>query len=178
MLKDKNILQNVYTMGVYLETLLGEWLGNHPNIGDIHGRGLFWAIEFMANKRMKVPLDPALQVANKLHDRGMKKGYDISTFQATGSAGDRWDGDHILLAPPFIVQKSDMEEIADCVGRVVEDKFGEFALLEFNRMVDGVSDGVVDGVEKLVVKEVNGVVNGKANGMANVLLFTVQTHIQ
>ena len=117
----------------------------------------------MANKRKKAPLDPALKVTNKLNNRGMKKGYDISTFQATGSADGRWDGDHILLAPPFIVQKSDMVEIADHVVRVEEDKFKELALPEFN----GMADGVANRVEKVVVKGENGAVNGKARGKAN-----------
>ena len=66
--------------------LLRERLADHPYVGDIRGRGLFWAIEFVADKVTKTPLDPALKVADRLHDKGMKQGYDISIFHATGSA--------------------------------------------------------------------------------------------
>jgi adenosylmethionine-8-amino-7-oxononanoate aminotransferase len=97
------------------ESLVRDRLGDHPNVGDIRGRGLLWAIEFVANRTTKVPLDPALKVANQLHDKGMTKGYDVSIFQATGSANDEQAGDYILLATPYVVQKSDAEEIA---GRV------------------------------------------------------------
>lgn len=126
--RDQNLVENVRVMGNYLERLLRDRLGNHPNVGDIRGRGLFWAIEFVANKKTKEPLDSALKVANRIHDKGLEKGYSISIFQANGSANDGWDGDHILLAPPYIVQKSDVEEIVDRVGRVVEDVFSELAL--------------------------------------------------
>ena len=126
-LKDENLVENVRIMGAYLERLLREHLGDHPNVGDIRGRGLFWAIEFVADKATKEPLDPALKVANKLHDKGMTKGYDVSIFHATGSADGGLGGDHILLAPPYIVQKSDVEEIVDRVRRVVEDVFAELA---------------------------------------------------
>lgn len=130
--QDENLVDNVRIMGTYLERLLRDRLGDHPNVGDIRGRGLFWAIEFVANRTTKAPLDPALKVADLLHVKGMTKGYDVSIFQATGSADDGHAGDHILLAPPYVVQKSDVEEIVDRVGRVVEDVFGELALPEVN----------------------------------------------
>ena len=89
-------MENVRHMGSYL---LRERLAEHPHVGDIRGRGLFWAIEFVADKVTKKPLDPALKVADRLHDKGMKQGDDISIFHATGSADGGWAGDHILLAP-------------------------------------------------------------------------------
>ena len=81
-----------------------------------------------ADKETKVPLDPVLKVAERLHDKGMKPGYDIALFHATGSANSGWAGDHVLLAPPYIVNKSDVEEIVDRVARVVEDVFEELSL--------------------------------------------------
>ena len=139
-IRDANLVENVRIMGAYLERLLRERLGSHPNVGDIRGRGLFWAIEFVANKATKEPLDPTLKVANKLHDLGMKEGYDVSIFHATGSAGNGQAGDHILLAPPYIVQKCDVEEIVDRVGKVVEDVFKELALPEANELGKPVQD--------------------------------------
>ena len=66
--------------------------------------------------------------AYRLHDKGMKQGYNISIFHATGSANGGWAGDHILLAPPYIVDRSDVEETVDRVARVVRDVFEELPL--------------------------------------------------
>ena len=126
--QDQNLVENVRRMGNYLEALLRERFADHPHVGDIRGRGLFWAIEFVADKATKAPLDPALKVADRLHDKGMKPGYDIALFHATGSANSGWGGDHVLLAPPYIVSRSDVEEIVARVARVIEDVFEELPL--------------------------------------------------
>ena len=130
--QNQNLVENVRHMGNYLEALLRERLGDHPHVGDIRGRGLFWAIEFVGDKETKAPLDPMLKVADRLHDKGMKPGYDIALFHATGSANSGWGGDHVLLAPPYIVDRSDIEEIVNRVAKVVEDVFEEL-LVETGR---------------------------------------------
>ena len=56
--QNQNLVENVRNMGNYLEALLRERLADHPHVGDIRGRGLFWAIEFVADKETKEPLDP------------------------------------------------------------------------------------------------------------------------
>ena len=126
--QNQNLVENVRNMGNYLESLLREKLADHPHVGDIRGRGLFWAIEFVADKDTKAPLDPVFKVAERLHDKGMTPGYDIALFHATGSANSGWGGDHFLLAPPYIVDRSDIEEIVGRVVRVVEDVFEELPL--------------------------------------------------
>jgi adenosylmethionine-8-amino-7-oxononanoate aminotransferase len=123
-IRDEKLLDNVRRMGEHMESLLKKRLGQHPHIGDIRGRGLFWGIEFVADKATKEPFDPELQVSKRLHNKGLKKGYDISIFSATGCA-DGWRGDQIWLAPPYIVQKQDVEEIVSRLGRVVDDVFRE-----------------------------------------------------
>ena len=118
-----NLLENVRCMGAYLELLLHQRLDAHPHVGHIRGRGLFWGIEFVANKVTKVPFDSSLRVADKIHRKGMSKGYDVAMFQATGSAEGGWSGDHILLAPPYTVSRADVEEIVDRTCRAIEDVF-------------------------------------------------------
>ena len=126
--QNQNLVENVRLTGIYLEALLRERLADHPHVEDIRGRGLFWAIEFVADKETELPLDPVLKVAERLHDKGMKPGYDIALFHATGSANNGWARDHVLLAPPYIVDRSDVKEIVDRVARVVKDVFEELSL--------------------------------------------------
>jgi adenosylmethionine-8-amino-7-oxononanoate aminotransferase len=123
-IREEKLLDNVRRMGMQMESLLKKRLAEHPHVGEIRGRGLFWGLEFVADKATKEPFDPELQVSKRLHNRGLKKGYDISLFPATGCA-DGWRGDQIWLAPPYTVQKQDVEEIVNRLGRVVDDVFKE-----------------------------------------------------
>jgi len=43
-IREHGLLANVRQMGTLLETLLKQKLGNHPHVGDIRGRGLFWGV--------------------------------------------------------------------------------------------------------------------------------------
>ena len=121
-IKEHDLVANTARAGIYLENLLRDRLGGHPHVGDIRGRGLFWAIEFVANKATKEPLDAKLDIAKRMGSKGLQKGYDISLFAATGAA-DGWNGDHFLLAPPFTVTDRDVEEIVERVGKVVDSVF-------------------------------------------------------
>ena len=92
-IQEEKLVSNVARMGNLLESLLRQRLGEHPNVGDIRGRGLFWAVEFVTDKVTKEPLDAKLNIAKRLGSKGLQKGYDISLFAATGAA-DGWNGDH------------------------------------------------------------------------------------
>lgn len=121
-IQEDNLLANVVEMGTYLECLLRERLSHHPYVGDIRGRGLFWAVEFVADQETKKPLDTALHIANRLGKKGLERGYDISLFPATGTA-DGWTGDHVLLAPPYTVKRLDVEEIVHRLVKVINAVF-------------------------------------------------------
>ena len=122
--EEESLLANVRCMGHYLGSLLHDRLDNHPNVGDIRGRGLFWAIEFVADKVSKKALDARFKVANRLASTGLREGYNISLFTASGSA-DGWNGDHVLLAPPYTVSANEVEEIVKRVCRVIEVVFDD-----------------------------------------------------
>jgi adenosylmethionine-8-amino-7-oxononanoate aminotransferase len=94
--------------------VLCEKLGDHPNVGDIRGRGLFFGIELVADRTTKVPFDPAKQLHARVKREGMARG--LMTYPMGGTIDGR-QGDHILLAPPFIVTD---EHLADIVRRLHE----------------------------------------------------------
>jgi adenosylmethionine-8-amino-7-oxononanoate aminotransferase len=121
-LKKEGLVENVREMGNYFERKLKERFSVHPHVGDIRGRGLFWTIEFVADKETKAAFPSDIGLATKLHSRGLSKGYEISLFNANGSM-DGYAGDHILLAPPYIVDEADINEIVDRLGRVIDDTF-------------------------------------------------------
>ncbi|KAL8640413.1 MAG: hypothetical protein Q9228_002663 [Teloschistes exilis] len=121
-IKEDGLVSNVARMGDLLSSLLRERFAAHPYVGDIRGRGLFWCIEFVADRAAKAPFPAALNLAKRMANRGLERGYDISLFAANGSV-DGWLGDHFLLCPPYIVGESDVEEIVKRVVKVVESVF-------------------------------------------------------
>ncbi|KAF0320355.1 putative class III aminotransferase, partial [Colletotrichum asianum] len=125
-IREHNLISNVVKMGKYLEQQLKERVLHLPFVGDIRGRGLFWAVEFVSEKTTKASFPPDLDVNNLLHAKGLEPGYDISLFHA-GGTHDGYAGDHFLICPPYIVTESDIDEIVNRTIRVVKDTFTDLS---------------------------------------------------
>jgi adenosylmethionine-8-amino-7-oxononanoate aminotransferase len=95
--------------GIAFGAMLAEALGSHPHVGDIRGRGFFWGIELVADRASKTPFDPALKVNATVKKDAMARGLLCYPF---GGTVDGRLGDHVLLAPPFIATRQDLQEIA------------------------------------------------------------------
>ncbi|MFV0672486.1 aspartate aminotransferase family protein [Variovorax sp. tm] len=95
--------------GIAFGAMLAEALGSHPHVGDIRGRGFFWGIELVADRASKAPFDPALKVNAAIKKDAMSRGLLCYPF---GGTVDGRQGDHVLLAPPFIATRQDLQEIA------------------------------------------------------------------
>ena len=94
--------------GIAFARMLAEALGAHPHVGDIRGRGFFWGIELVADRASKAPFDPALKVNAAIKKDAMSRGLLCYPF---GGTVDGRQGDHVLLAPPFIATRQDLQEI-------------------------------------------------------------------
>ncbi len=110
------LLANVLARGEQLRASLRRELGEHPNVGDIRGRGLFVGVEFVANRASKATLDPARRTHVLLKKTAMENGLMI---YPSGGTADGAHGDHVLLAPPFICTEEDIEEIVAKFCRTV-----------------------------------------------------------
>lgn len=121
-IQDNNLISNVRAMGKLLEERLRDNIGQHPNVGDIRGRGLFWGVEFVHDKSTKTPFPSSANVAMKLNELGLAKGYSIVVYPGTGTV-DGVVGDHIILAPPYTVTAGDIEHIVQTVTKLIEDFF-------------------------------------------------------
>ena len=120
-IKRDNLLANVRTMGAHLRRRLGERFGNHAHVGDIRGRGLFQAIELVEDRLTKQPFDPARKLHAKVKKAAMARGLMVYPM---GGTIDGRQGDHVLLAPPFIVSESQIDEIVERLGAAVDDALG------------------------------------------------------
>ena len=112
-----HLLANVQKMGAALADGLRAAFGAHPQVGDIRGRGLFRAIELVADRAGKAPFDPALQLHAKIKAQAMARGLMVYPM---GGTLDGRRGDHVLLAPPFIVTRSDVDEIVARLADAVD----------------------------------------------------------
>ncbi len=115
------LLENVERMGQRLDDALHERFGNHPHVGDIRGRGLFRALELVADRGSKCPFDPALKLHANVKMHAMAAG--LMCYPMGGTVdGER--GDHVLLAPPFIIGDEHVTEIVDKLGHAVDSAIG------------------------------------------------------
>lgn len=105
-LVDDGLIKTVAEKGAYLRSQLQSLLGQHPHIGDIRGRGLFIGIELVASRTDKTPFDPALNIAGKIKKNALAAG--LACYPSQGTV-DGKSGDHILLAPPFIISNDEMD---------------------------------------------------------------------
>ncbi|KZM50984.1 aspartate aminotransferase family protein [Labrenzia sp. OB1] len=112
-----NLLANVMAVGAHLTDCLGQRFGQNPRVGDIRGRGLFQAIELVENKETKAPFDPALKIHAHIKREAMQRGLMVYPM---GGTIDGRNGDHVLIAPPFISTRSDIETIVDRLGAAVD----------------------------------------------------------
>ena len=113
-----NLLANVREMGALLRRRLGERFGNHPHVGDIRGRGLFQAVELVEDRSTKTPFEPARKLNAKVKKAAMMRGLMVYPM---GGTIDGTRGDHVLLAPPFIVTEGQIGEIVDRLGSALDD---------------------------------------------------------
>jgi adenosylmethionine-8-amino-7-oxononanoate aminotransferase len=115
-LHDDGLLKKVTPMGAALERKLREAFENHPRVGDIRGRGLFRAIELVADRASKTPFDPKLRMHARVKRKALQAG--LMCYPMGGTL-DGVQGDHVLLAPPFIVDETQLDELVDKLGEAI-----------------------------------------------------------
>jgi adenosylmethionine-8-amino-7-oxononanoate aminotransferase len=107
-IESRQLLPRVQMLGRALQQRLRSRLGDHPHIG--RGRGLFQGIELVRDRTIKEPFDPALKLHARIKQAAMDEG--LMCYPMGGTLDGR-RGDHILLAPPFILEESHLDELVD-----------------------------------------------------------------
>jgi len=109
-IRDRGLLANVRRLGGLLGEKLRARFGPHAHVGDIRGRGLFWGLEFVRDRETKEPFDPAYRLHSKLKAHALELG--LMCYPMGGTL-DGQRGDHVLLAPPFIMEDKHADEIVE-----------------------------------------------------------------
>jgi adenosylmethionine-8-amino-7-oxononanoate aminotransferase len=116
-LKRDHLVERCAQQGGKLATRLQAAFGDHPHVGDIRGRGLFRALEFVADRASKAPFDPAHKIAARIRASAMATG--LLCYPMAGTI-DGKRGDHVLLAPPFIVDDAELDLVVDRLQQAVD----------------------------------------------------------
>ena len=114
---NRKLLSSIKSKSNQLFNCLETQLGHHPNIGDIRGRGLFIGIEIVKNIETKKPFDPNLKVAASIKHAAFEAG--LICYPMSGTRDGKW-GDHILLAPPFIINENQIIELVNKLSIAIE----------------------------------------------------------
>lgn len=115
---DDDLLPQVRQRGAYLEQRLHDRFGNHRHAGNIRGRGLFWAVEFVADRAAKEPFDPARKLHQRIRQAALARG--LICYPSGGTA-DGVRGDHAILAPAYIASEDEIAQMVDRLAAAVED---------------------------------------------------------
>lgn len=116
-IEEQGLLQAVNDKGDALISALRNKFGQHPNVGDIRGRGLFLGIELVSDRETKATFDPALRLAAKIKRTAFEDG--LMVYPMAGTV-DGVNGDHILLAPPFIIGDEEIAQIVEKLDRTLD----------------------------------------------------------
>jgi len=95
-------------------------LERHPNVGQVRGLGLLQGIEFVKDKGAREPFPKEAAVAEKIRQAALER--NVLVYPGQGTI-DGVRGDHILLAPPFIIDAKECEQIANAVEYALHKTF-------------------------------------------------------
>lgn len=109
-------------LGEHLDALLRSRFQDHAHVSDIRGRGLFRAVELVAGRDPDMPFDPALQMHARIKRQALDRG--LLCYPGNGTI-DGKVGDHVLLAPPYITNRAELEMAVDALGAAIDAAIGE-----------------------------------------------------
>ncbi|MAI91830.1 MAG: aspartate aminotransferase family protein [Hyphomonadaceae bacterium TMED5] len=120
-MQEDKLVEQGKGLGELLESRLKDVFGEHPHVGDIRGRGLFWALEFVKNRHTKecFPLEEG--IADRVGKAAFEHGMAI--YPGVGTS-DGETGDHVIIAPPFTASDSEIEMIVERLKLAVTDILG------------------------------------------------------
>lgn len=116
-LQEEKLVERSASMGAYLGRRLHERLGDHPFVGDIRGKGLFWGIELVADRETRQPFPAAERLARRVWQTAFDNG--LIVYYSQGCA-DGTNGDVVMLGPPFIIDEAQCDEVVDRLAVAID----------------------------------------------------------
>jgi adenosylmethionine-8-amino-7-oxononanoate aminotransferase len=118
-LETHKLFERVTTCGETLREALASF-ESHPHVGQVRGFGLLQGVEFVKQKETRQPFPKAAGIAEKIKQAALGK--NVLLYPGQGCV-DGVRGDHVLLAPPFIVKPEECQLIADALRYALSKVF-------------------------------------------------------
>ena len=117
------LLDQVQARGAFLQKQLQATFANHAHVGDVRGRGLFWGVELVQDRASKQWFSPV----HKLHARIKREAMNLGllVYPMSGTV-DGKNGDHVLLAPPFIASEDELVQIVHRLHLSIDSAIASF----------------------------------------------------
>ncbi|KAF5666695.1 hypothetical protein FCIRC_10105 [Fusarium circinatum] len=119
-----NLVARAATLGARLHKSLVEIFQDLEFVGNIRGRGLFWGIEFVKDKKTKTPFDTKIRFGVKVQERAFQLG--LAVYPGSGTA-DGKEGDHVIVSPPLTITEDEMDELLVLLKKAYDDVAAEFS---------------------------------------------------
>ena len=116
-IKNRGLLAKVGERGAGLAARLRARFGQHPHVGELRGRGLFWALDLVDDRASKRPFEAQRRISARLKLQALENG--LMCYPMAGTL-DGVSGDHVMLAPPYIISETQLDEIVDKLARSIE----------------------------------------------------------
>jgi hypothetical protein len=117
-IEQENLVEAVQQKSGLLFTRLHQTFGQHPHVGDIRGRGLFLGLELVASRDDNQPFCPTRKLAKTIKQIALQHG--LICYPSSGTIDGRY-GDHILLAPPFVIQDDQLDELVTKLHKSLDE---------------------------------------------------------
>ena len=122
MIERDGLPAEVRTRGAQLMAALHDRLAAHAHIGDIRGRGLFVGVELVQDRASKSTFDPAKKLHARIKARAFANG--LLCYPMGGTIDGR-HGDHVLLAPPFIISEAELQTIVERLALSIDEALAD-----------------------------------------------------
>ena len=111
--EERDIAAVVRDLGNHLEARLRP-LEDHPHVGEVRGIGLMWGVEFVQDKSTRKAFAPDEKVGPRLQQAAFERGLIVRAL-----------GDTLVIAPPFIITKEQLDEAADTFSAIISEVLGQ-----------------------------------------------------
>ncbi|WP_022669139.1 aspartate aminotransferase family protein [Desulfospira joergensenii] len=123
-LEKEDLITRARQTGEYLGQCLEKKILPFPFVGDVRGMGLLWGIEFVRDKKTKAPFPKEKGMSQRVWESLFKRG--VAAYKSTGFA--RGHGDALILAPPFVIERDQVDFMVDALGAGLEEIYNELDL--------------------------------------------------
>lgn len=121
-LQEDDLVAAAATRGAYLGDHLQEVVSRLPCVGDVRGLGMMWGVEFVADRETRAPFPPERRFAQRVCDLAFERG---ALFYPGSGCADGVMGDHLMVAPPFVITEAETDEVVSLLEQAVLDAWRE-----------------------------------------------------